>query len=282
MYANGGIFLITTLTVEEKQGKNAAARFWNLIRGDSLKTEIFEINETIIREITYKKRRKSINPEKISAAAGNQREYIVCSEGIFKNGEAGLYRFYAPRFEGRMCSNFALECVRQMKTADRSLKIGVLDNFCSCTDIVRNLLRFSDNVTVVSSTPDEYGYVADEILSDCGASFLLTVDPSALGDCRLLIAPERIKLPLSLSSRTLVLTVAPPVHPIGGQVYWKYSIELPLEAEALRPKGIDEVYFASALYTKARCHSLGTLIPTLVSNLSSAHTPQSAALAMEI
>lgn len=269
--------MITTLTVEEKRGKNAFMRGLGFFRGDSIKTEIFEYGDTVIRNITYKLRRDMPDPEKISAAAGSQRGSIVCNEGIFENGESGLYRFYSPRLESRLCSNFAIECMRQMKEPDRSLKIGIIDNSCACADIVRGFLRYSDNVTVVTSASDEYGYVADEILNACGAAFMLTVNPASLGDCRLIIAPERIKIPLNLSSRTVVLTVAPPVHPIGGQVYYRYSISLPPELEALRPDQIDRVYFASALYIKARIYTLGSLIPDLVSNPSSAQTSGSVA-----
>lgn len=269
--------MLTTLTVEERNlGKSPLSIIYKLI-GDSVSVNIREYREITVREIIYKKRRKTIDLRKISEAAGAQRGCIICGRGIFEDGSFGLYRFYSPRFKQRLCTNFALESVRAMQDISRGLKIGVLDNNCACADIIRDFLSLCGDVTVVSSAIEEYEYIAEEIMSECGASFLLTSNPDSLNNCDLIIAPERISVPLSLRSQCVVLTVAPPRCPTGGQVYHGYKITLPKELNDLRPRECGEVYFASALYTKGRLHALGTLVPEFCSNSGGVQTVKSVA-----
>ncbi len=269
--------MLTVLTLEEKIGKNAPARVLNRLRGDSLGVDIREYKGIALKELVYKQRRKNINLRRISIAAGVQRNGIICPEGIFKNGEAGLYRFYSVRFKQRLCTNFALQTVRAMKNTNRSLSIGILDRGCVCGDIMRDILAVFDRVKVVSPSAGEYEYIAEEIFADCGASFLLTENCGALNSCDFIIAPEQINFPLKPSAHSIVLTIAPPSAGASGEIYYDYEVELPAEYESLRPAWCSGEYFGSALYAKGRQYQLGSLIPRLCSNNTVAQTVRSMA-----
>ena len=120
-------------------------------------------------------------------------------------------------------------------------------------------------------TNDELNTIAEET----GACAVVTHHREQLSNCDLVIAPFEIEENLPVRNDAVILTNGRPKENIKGFVYFRYCFKMPNGFALLRPEGLSEEYFCSALYTLGSQYELGSIVPDLCRNDTEAQTVKS-------
>ncbi len=234
--------MITSLNVvfPEKCGKIRG--FFNRLRGDKVCVEIKRARGVSVKQLTYICRRQKVNLNKIDRA--------------------------------RLCTNMALYALSKFDTPER-LTVGIYDPDAQCTDLVSFVLKYTGNVCIITDNEDVFYDELNTIAEETGACAVVTHHREQLSNCDLVIAPFEIEENLPVRNDAVILTNGRPKENIKGFVYFRYCFKMPNGFALLRPEGLSEEYFCSALYTLGSQYELGSIVPDLCRNDTEAQTVKS-------
>jgi hypothetical protein len=256
----------------EKCGKIRG--FFNRLRGDKVCVEIKRARGVSVKQLTYICRRQKVNLNKIDRAIGNQRTRLLCCEEMTFPNDSGYKRFYSPLFSARLCTNMALYALSKFDTPER-LTVGIYDPDAQCTDLVSFVLKYTGNVCIITDNEDVFYDELNTIAEETGACAVVTHHREQLSNCDLVIAPFEIEENLPVRDDAVILTNGRPKENIKGFVYFRYCFKMPNGFALLRPEGLSEEYFCSALYTLGSQYELGSIVPDLCRNDTEAQTVKS-------
>ncbi|MBQ4128289.1 MAG: hypothetical protein IJD68_00795 [Ruminococcus sp.] len=262
--------MLTALHIENRKYNNALSRILGYIVGNSLKTEIKSINKHQIKFIKYTCKNNKINWQKIDKVVLAQRNRLLCSETLELPKKYGYKRFEDDEYKHRLCTNMAVSLLCSIKNAD--FKVGLVDKEAIHTQLVKYLLKYIDNLTVVTDKVDDYLLVAETELLETGVPIRLTKSEKAVHDCDFIIAPDGMNFSIGLKESALVLSCKKPSADLECTVVYDYTVDLGEAIEGLCPHWLDKTYFASALYTQLRIYQLGSLVPSLCVCNKGVHT----------
>ena len=266
--------MITSLNVvfPEKCGKIRG--FFNRLRGDKVCVEIKRARGVSVKQLTYICRRQKVNLNKIDRAIGSQRTRLLCCEEMTFPNDSGYKRFYSPLFSARLCTNMAVYALSKFDTPER-LTVGIYDPDAQCTDLVSFVLKYTGNVCIITDNEDVFYDELNTIAEETGACAVVTHHREQLSNCDLVIAPFEIEENLPVRNDAVILTNGRPKENIKGFVYFRYCFKMPNGFALLRPEGLSEEYFCSALYTLGSQYELGSIVPDLCRNDTEAQTVKS-------
>lgn len=252
--------MLTTLTVlDYSKGKKK----YNFFKRDKTHLEVVEYNNIQLVNITYYKYRDRIKWHKIKELAGNEGRCILCSKDIVFPPESGLKRYTTNLLKERITENTALEVIKRCKAPTENIRIGLYDPQGEKSGIIRELLKYTGQVTVVTNATKDYYKIYKDIMRDTGAIIILKNNVKAFKDCHIIIAPKRISVTLPVSDKAVVFTSEKPAVCQSGIVYSSYIVALNESYKEIKPHSLSDEYFAQALYDKGRQHRLGSLLPIL-------------------
>jgi hypothetical protein len=188
--------------------------------------------------------------------------------------DSGYKRFYSPFFSARLCTNMALYALSKFDTPER-LTVGIYDPDAQCTDLVSFVLKYTGNVCIITDNEDVFYDELNTIAEETGACAVVTHHREQLSNCDLVIAPFEIEENLPVRNDAVILTNGRPKENIKGFVYFRYCFKMPNGFALLRPEGLSEEYFCSALYTLGSQYELGSIVPDLCRNDTEAQTVKS-------
>lgn len=260
--------MLTALTVINKTEKNFFKRILAYFKGNKIKTDVNQVRGVMLRHINYINRTGKINWQEIDKYVGIQRNHLLCSEYLQLPKDMGYKRFYSEDFVKRLCTNMALYILSKVENSS-DIKVCLYDVNGESADMLHNLLKICPEARVITQNAELYTQQANLILEETGISPLISCTTESLEECDFLIAPCTIAEKLPLQSKTVTLTSHSPLVEQDGVIYFRYHFKMPNKFEALKPQELTDLYFASALYTKARQHQLGSIVPMLCSNFAS-------------
>lgn len=266
--------MITALSVVVPEKEKGIKKFLNILKRDSINVEIKKARGVSIKHVTYKCFSGRVRLEKIDKIIGAQRNHLICSEKLKFPENSGYKRFSSPVFSARLCTNMAL-CVLKECLHPEKIKVGIYDPDCVAPDFLFCVLNYCSDVVVITENADAYACELSRAMDELGASAVVTKNTAELADRSLVIAPTVICEELPLKADAIVLTNGNPKARTSGLVYFKYSLRMPNGFDLIKPKEIDEEYFCAALYTLASQYELGSIVPSLCRNFSSAQTVKS-------
>lgn len=252
--------MLTALTIKDYSDRRN--RF-SLLKRDKTNLEVVEYNGIKLIHIIYYKYNKKVNWNKISELAGNEKNNILCNANISIPKDCGVKRYSTNSLKERISDNTAIEVIKRCSEDFSNLKIGLYDPEGRKTEIVKTLIKYSDNITVVTNATDDYYQVYKQIITDTGAVLMLKRNLSALRNSDLVIATKKIKEQLPLQDNTVVFTASKPAVCQNGRVFYSYVVALKESYKEIKPHSLSDEYFAQALYDKGRQHRLGMLLPIL-------------------
>lgn len=252
--------MLTALTIKDYSVKKS--RF-KLFKRDKTNLEVVEYNGVRIVHIIYSKYNKNINWNKIKELAGNEKNNILCSADISIPKNIGIKRYSTNTLKERISENTALEVIKRCSDNFSSLKIGLYDPNANKKDLIRTLIKYTDSITVVTNLTEEYYQVYKQTIADTGAVLILKQSVSALKNCNIVIAPEKIKTQLPVDDNTIIFTSSKPSVCQQGRVFTSYVVILNESYKEIKPHSLSDEYFAQALYDKGKQYRLGTLLPIL-------------------
>ena len=267
--------MLTALSIENQTSEIWYKKIFNKLRGDSVCVDIRSARGVALRHITYLSRNGTVNWVRLSKLIGAQRNHLLCGDDILLPADMGFRRFDNKAFKIQLASNLGVFVLSKLQNKVSGLSVGIYDLGGDCTRLLPELVRYTDNLTVITDNLDDYNSAANAVSEDIGAVVQVTDNRARLMECALIIAPEQINELLPLSGNVIVLTISAPTVCTPGLIYYDYHFRMPNMFDRIKPVDLSAEYFAGALYTKARQYELGSIVPTACSNYASSQTYRS-------
>lgn len=266
--------MITALSVNVPEKPSGIKKLIHMLKRDRIDVQIRKARGVRVKHITYTSYSGKLRLEKADKIIGAQRNHLLCCEKLKFPPNSGYKRFYSTMFSARLCVNMAL-CVLMECACPEKLKIGIYDPISAMPGFLFNVLEYCSDVAVVTKNCEPYYCVVNRAMDELGASAVVTKNISELAECTFIIAPVVIEENLPVKGDAIVLTVDTPKVQTGGLVYYKYHFRMPNGFDIIKPEEMDEEYFCSALYTLGAQYELGSIVPMVCRNYSSAQTVKS-------
>lgn len=266
--------MLTALTINEIKSDKWYKNLFAKLRGNSIRTEITSARGVVLRHITVDKRCDRLDWELLDSIIGAQRNHLICSDNIILPSELGFRRFDDGLFRCVLSLNLTLNVLSKLKNK-LDLSFALYDPDGLFPDFLSDAAHYCGDITVITDKPEKFEQVIEKIADDSGAQIKLSSNRERLLDAQLVSAPTQIREPLPLSGTSVTLTGKAPTVCVAGLVYFDYHFRMPNMFDRLRPRELSEVYFCAALFTKARQHELGSIVPTTCFNYSSSQTTRS-------
>lgn len=270
-----GVFMFTTFTVEDRK-LTGIKRLFSVFYKDRIIESYLDGKKLAVRRITYVNYRDKINWDAVRKLSGVQAESMICSDKIHFPKDYGLVRFRDNTFARKMTCNFAFDTLNSMENPQK-LNVAFIDADGSEREFLWKLCTLTDNLVVVTGNKEKYEILSEKMMEKQGVSLVYTNRLTRIRDADFVIAPCKIQRKIDLNKRAVVLTSEKPQVDLPAICYWNYTCTLPEEYRRLMCEDMDEMYFASALYSKGRKYFLGAMVPRVSYNENSTCTVKSLA-----
>ncbi|MBQ7385527.1 MAG: hypothetical protein IJW04_03350 [Ruminococcus sp.] len=257
--------MLTFLTVEKAESKLLPLRH-------KIYTELKTSGGIQVKYIKCIHRRGKIPYEKIRRISENQSDCLLTKEDLILPQESKLRRFYSAELSERLCLNMTIAVLKELKASSDNIKVAVFDPEARIADGVGAILKFTQNLTVVTRMTGVYGAEAERIMNESGAVLNVSRRMKSLENAKLVVAPYKLKTQLPLGKDAVILTVAPSAVSQKGTVYYRYYFTLSEDLKSLLPQGFDAEYFSSALYSLLGRFDLGSIVPQATKGDFNTHT----------
>ncbi|WP_316638150.1 hypothetical protein [uncultured Ruminococcus sp.] len=257
--------MMTALLIEEH--KNGFLRY---LRRNRIRVEHRYCDAATLKCVTYEHYRGKINWTSIDRFVKAQRNRVLCAPDMEIARNSGYKRFVSSELSRRMCENAALYLLRSVATP--KMKVVLVDEEGDCAGLCEYLAQYCDPVNVLSPAAKIYAAQAEYLLNEKGASLRLCRDKACLHDADLVIAPRRLEEALPCPSDALILSGEAPAVPQNAATMYEYFFDLPSKFREICPDFLDEMYFASALYSMAGARELGGEVFTRCGDGVTIHT----------
>ncbi|MBQ7218276.1 MAG: hypothetical protein IJS27_02125 [Ruminococcus sp.] len=244
----------------------------SLFRRNRIRVEHRYCDAVAVTSIVYELHRGKVTWASVDRFAGDQRAALLCREGISLPSDRGYRRFVSDELRIRLCENAALYL---LNNCTYPVRVALIDDSGDHAGLCRYLAESTDRVTVVTGKTRLYLDEADRLLQEKGAVISVTKGISALKNADLIIAPARLEGDLHCADNAVILSAAEPTVAQNAPVIHDYSFDLPRKFSELKPDYLDDMYFASALYTLAGAHELGSSVFRRCTDGRTIHTRKS-------
>lgn len=266
--------MLTALSIKDDESKNFFVKIFKKIIGDKITvTRYMSVRGVCFRSIVYHKRRKNINWNRIEKLTGNETGSLMCCYPDLPL-QKGFKAMDICEYKSRLCTNLILHALSKAENTE-NLKIALYDPNGNFSDLLPYLTELTDHLTVITKEVEYYAQIAQCIIEQTGACTLISKNDDMLSSYDIIIAPEKVGKRIITSQNSILITNEKPQYPTSAQTYYNYYFKLPKDLEKVKPEGIDNVYFAGALYIKGKMYTLGSIVPTMCSNLTRSHTTSS-------
>ncbi len=252
--------MITALSIKVPKKKKGLRALADRFRRDRVEAEDKSAGGVTLRHVIYTGYSGELKLEKLNSAVGVERRRLLCSDRLIFPRQSGYRRFSSTAFSSRLCTNFALGVLKSSKNA-ANLRVAIYDPAAYCADYLFSVLECCADVTVVTSCFEPYFCVLDRALCELGATAMITKNRAELERSDLVIAPQPIAENIKLKDSAVLLAVSRPPKDIKCRAFYKYHFKMPNTFSKLKPDGLSEEYFCSALYTIGGQHQLGSILP---------------------
>lgn len=264
--------MFTVLNIEERFKKGLCGGIVKRLPVNSVKQRCVQNGDYTINYIDYVSRNGRVAWKRIERRLKKTGgEVVYCSSAELPE-DSSIHPFVPFELRQRLCSNMTLEVLSIMKEVPKNLRVGVYDTTGDFADLVPFLLKYTDNVVVVTKNIAVYSDLSKSLLSSMGAVLRVHRSASALCTCGFIIAPCVIKDRFTPMSKAVVLTCDKPKVALACSVYYKYSFRLPKELDKLRAEEVDTEVFGGALYSLCGVYGVGSLVPFVCTNNENSQT----------
>lgn len=194
----------------------------------------------------------------VQNAAGRFAGKLLVPDASAIPAESGCAALICAAYRQTLLLNSGLALLQRTKADPANLIFSVIDPQAQFLSRLRHLVPFCATLRLVTNEPDYCRHAQEELLDAFGASLLLSQEPESVQNSHIVfdLCGER---PVH-APQSIVFT-----HPEWAQqstarfVVTGNGVLLPERYRNLLPQGIDEAWFAAALFEQCRCAPLGTL-----------------------
>ena len=264
--------MITALDIEEYPRKGLTAML-SAFRRDRVRVEHLYCDSAAVKNVVYERRRGKVMKPSLDRFIGCERGRVLCREGL--SLPAGYRRFFSRELSRRLCENAALYLLQ--RSGGVHTAVTLVDDSGDSVSLCAYLADCTDDLRIVTANTGIYLDEADRLLDERGAVMRVCPDISDLRDSDIIIAPEKLSRRFICSPDAVILSGEEPELTPDAPVIRDYYFPLPEKYRAIKPAYLDDMYFASAMYTLAGDHALGSEVFTRCCDGVSLHTRMSLA-----
>ena len=254
--------MLTALSVKLSEHPTGIRGIAHRLKRDKIQIDVRQSRGVTLKHVTYISFSGQVRLDKTDKIIGSQRSRLLCSDKLIFPHHSGYKRFSSYGFASRLCTNAALAVLRGMENSDR-LRVGIIDRHGKNAEFLLSVLKYCNDVTVITNNSPAYREVLDAALVDLGATAVVTQNSAELLTRDFVIIPGKTYEPVPLNSSTLVLGIAAD-DVQSPNYYYSYKIKMPNGFNELKPPELDGEYFCSALYTLAAQYELGSMVPVRI------------------
>lgn len=189
---------------------------------------------------------------------------VLCQENLklLKNND---FKMYEPskEFLFNVCKNAFFKMLDSAKLDPEKLNLAVFDPQGHCVSLLKGLIFYCKNLTVVSNNLNAYEKEQKYLLKNYGATFFLSNNINYLFREKIIFAPSKIKSKLPLKKGSFVFTSEKVDIPVSGTIYSKYKFRKIPILENILPKEILREYFLASLYDVYKIKKVKNIAPNL-------------------
>ena len=249
--------MLTALNIEDYT-RHGAGRLLSLLRRNRIRVEHRYCDAVAVKSVVYERRRGRMSWTSVDRFVKDRRGQLLCPPQLELPRDSGFKRFCSHELNRRLCENAALYLVRELREERPSVVLidsaGDYAPLCAC------LLDYTDRVRVITDSPHIYREEADRLLEEKGAALRISTDRKSISGAGIIIAPERLDEVLGCGDGAVILSGERPARSQPTSVICEYTFDLPEKFSSLCPDYLEPMYFASALYTLAGVHELGSSV----------------------
>ena len=264
--------MITALNIEDHTKKGIKGAF-SLFRRNRIRVEHTYCDTAAVKSVTYELRRGEVNWSALDRFIKGQRGRLLCPEGIELPSGSGYKRFESRELDRRLCENAAIFLLGEVK--DMKVDVVLIDKSGELAPFCSYLVDHPGSLRVVTENSELYLEEADRILEERGAVIRICSAANDLFDADLIVAPDGSDIPVRCGENAVLLFGVEPTAPVGARAVYRYSFGLHEKLRKIKPDYLDDGYFASALYSLAGVHSLGSSVFNRCSDGEVLHTRKS-------
>lgn len=252
--------MLMTLTVHEEKPRSLRQRLRARFCPVEIKATKHKQFRVSVQQVDVTLRRGRLYGKQLYPYTIGCCKTVLCDETTDLNGTT-LRRFQDTDFACRMMRNYLEKTLKRLSDQVTGLRIGYYDPMAEHPDIAESLLAHTPMLRVVSDMPRFYESEAERLLCEHGAALTVSQSTEILSDCHLVVCSTAPVVALPLPDSTLVAAPSKPLVSFRNITVHDYCVEMPFKYARLKPDGMEDLYFLSALYTLGGCRELAELVP---------------------
>ena len=261
--------MLTALCIEER----SHGSFWHMFRRNRIRVGHRYCDSAAVRSVCYEHFRGRIGWQNIDRFVKDERGRLLCAEDLPLPAEYGYRRFVSSELNRRMCGNAAIYLLRAC--GRRDVKTVLVDRAGECLELCEKLSDYAEPLCVVTDESQLYTAQAEYLLSEKGAVLRVSRSADCIRSADLIVCPRRIGEDLRCQPTAVLLSGERPARNKSAPVIFDYYFELAQKYLDVMPPYLDEMYFASALYSLAHARGLSSELFTRCGDGTVIHTRQS-------
>ncbi len=257
--------MLITLDVEDCRSGRFSRRLRSLFRPYELNARIKKQSKISVLQLRYKKYRGRIRFKKIYPYTIGCSKTILCSKDTDLS-DTPFERFESNELTQKLMTNYVCGLLEHINESSGEIRTAYYDPDGEHPMIAQELLRHVPELTVVTNTPRFYEREADRLMDEYGMSLIVSNTIDALTDCQLLVSSTAVDITLPLPLDAVVFAPEPPSVSLRNTVIHSYEVVVPYKYRRLKPDGMDDIYFLSALYSLCGVKEAEDIIPVQCSD----------------
>ena len=249
--------MLTALNIEEYTRRGLRGML-SLLRHNRIRVEHLYCDAAAVKSVVYEHRRGKISWATIDRFVRSNRDCLLCPPELDLPSEDGYRRCCDPELNRRMCENAALYLLGEIGSAHT--RVVLIDDSGERAGLCPYLVNETDSLRVMTCRPHLYLREADRILEERGAAIRISAGEADLREADLIIAPHALDRDIRCSDDAVILSGEAPLVRQNAPVVYEYIFDLPDKYRSIKPTYLDEMYFASALYSLCGVHELGSSV----------------------
>ena len=249
--------MLTALNIEDYT-RRGPMRLLSVLRHNRIRVEHLYCDSAAVKSVVYERRRGRMSWASVDRFVRSQRGRLLCPEGTELPEDSGYRRFAGRELSRRMCENAALFLLQELGSPH--IRVALLDDAGEHAGLCSYLVDRTDSLLVLTRSTRLYLDEADRLLEERGAAVRIGAAGGDLRGADLIIAPRALTADIRCAPDAVILSGEPPLVSQNAPVIREYIFDLPDKYRKIRPPYLDEMYFASALYTLGGIHELGSYV----------------------
>ncbi len=209
--------------------------------------------------ITYIQKDSIVRFKKIKRAVHADFTETLCAYDVVLPRSLGFKRFDSTEYSCRLCINASEEYICRLGVKPDRLRISLYDPIGKFVNAAERLIGYTKSLKIATKALSFYEAENERLMCEYGATLLIRDKLDEVLPCDILVAPQTITEPISVTSSTVIFTGSTPKVSVGGIVYDSFKVSLPPCFEGIKPEELSNTYFLSALYSLEKMKWLGGL-----------------------